>query len=421
MRYYLLEKVQGLEIGSKPMSISEFAFNDPTDFEKHAALLFKKEGYEVTIPTAPNTRGYDIELQKGVERIAVQVKNHKAKCSVAQVQRFLDFLELPLAAKFTSGWFISASGFYKPALAYVERELPNNLRLGTCSNGVVLWNYPEPPRKPKTGVEPPKLHPELKYIGVFTSKGGVGKTTVAAHLAGAFAEMGHDVILLDLDPDRNLRKLFLQDLDDEQGDASLFVPPPRNKKNQTGAVITVLNHDQWREEEYPDVKVVICDCSPSLPENPKSFIDKFDYCLIPTTLTPLGISKNADIIIRTFKHVREQNKKVEMFALINGYNASKDVEKRNEVLLHHLKRQMSEYTSLDPKCKFIEPEAAKIRYSNSLLYWGYHIVDRTKPQLAFNEICGKSHPRTDFFQLAEYLENHTDIDKLRAHGLHART
>ena len=402
------------------MSKSEFAFNDPTDFEKHVALLFKKEGYEVTMP-ADGMKGYDIELQRGDECIAVQVKNHKTKCNVAYIQKFLDFLELPLAAKFTSGWFISASGFSKPALAYTEIELPSNLRLGTCLNGAVLWNYPEPPREPEIGVEPPYPPREIKYIGVFTSKGGVGKTTVAAHLAGAFAEMGHDVILLDLDPDRNLRKLFLQDLDDEQGDASLFVPPPRNKKNQTGAVITVLNHDQWREEEYPDVKVVICDCSLALLENPKSLIEKFDYCLIPTTLNPLGISKNADVIIRTFKHVREQNKKVEMFVLINSYNASKDVEKRNEVLLHHLKRHLSKYTSQDPKCKFIDPAAAKIRRSDSLLYWGYHIVDGTRPRLAFNEISGISHPRADFFQLAEYLENHTDIDELRAHGLHART
>jgi chromosome partitioning protein len=370
------------------------------------------------------TKGYDIELQRGDECIAVQVKNHKAKCNVAYIQKFLDFLELPLAEKFTSGWFVSASGFYKSALAYVERELPNNFRLGTCSNGAVLWNYSEPQLEPppesKTEVKPPELTREIKYIGVFTSKGGVGKTTVAAHLAGAFAEMGHDVILLDLDPDRNLRKLFLQDLDDEQGDASLFVPPPRNKKNQTGAVITVLNHDQWREKDYPDVKVVICDCSPALLENPKSLIEKFDYCLIPTTLNPLGISKNADVIIRTFKHVRERNKKVEMFALINSYNASKDMEKRNEVLLHHLKRHLSKYTSQDSKCKFIDPEAANIRRSDSLLYWGYHIVDGTRPRLAFNEISGISHPRADFFQLADYLENHTDIDKLRAHGLHTR-
>lgn len=34
--------------------------------------------------------------------------------------------------------------------------------------------------------------------------------------------MGYDVILLDLDPDRNLKKLFSQDINDE--DASIFIP-----------------------------------------------------------------------------------------------------------------------------------------------------------------------------------------------------
>ncbi|MCI0561010.1 MAG: AAA family ATPase, partial [Nitrososphaera sp.] len=316
------------------MSALPFSFNDPSDFEKHVALTFKREGYEVTMPPA-NTRGYDIELRRDHECIAVQVKNQKAKCYVAQVQRFLDFLDLPIAAKFTSGWFISSSGFFKPALTHVQTERPSNLSLGTCTGGSVTWHYPEE--------QPPPEEPErvLKYIGVFTCKGGVGKTTVAAHLAGAFALMGYDVILLDLDPDRNLRKLFLQDLEDEHGDASLFVPRARG---QLGATITVLNHDKWREEDYPDVKMVICDCSPVLSENPQTLVEKFDYCVIPTTLNPLGVSKNGDVIIRTFRHIRERNKRTEMFTLINNYDPSKETEKRNEVLLAHLKKNISKYT-----------------------------------------------------------------------------
>jgi chromosome partitioning protein len=43
----------------------------------------------------------------------------------------------------------------------------------------------------------------------------------------------------------------------------------------------------------------------------------------------------------------------------------------------------------------------------------YHIVEGTKPQLAFDANGGKSYPRTDFLQLAEYLEEHTIIDELR--------
>src|SRR5262249_33087519 len=145
---------------------------------------------------------------------------------------------------------------------------------------------------------------KLRYFGVFTCKGGVGKTTVAAHLAGAFALMGFDVILVDLDPDRNLRKLFLQDPQEEDGDASLYVPP---KGKGMGTTITVLNRDQWNEKEFPDIKIVVCDCSPVLSENPKDLVSKFDYCIIPTTLNPLGVAKKADVITRTFAHIREIN------------------------------------------------------------------------------------------------------------------
>ncbi len=393
---------------------------DPYDFETVVALYFEEQGYKVTMPPA-NTKGYDIELKKDNDCIAVQVKNHKAKCNVSQILKFQDFLQLPLANRFNKGWFVSASGYSKPALTNINAEKPENLSLATFE-GIdrICWNYNLPIGFPPP---PPIIHPnpdpdpkeKTKYIGVFTCKGGVGKTTVAAHLAGAFALMGHDVILLDLDPDRNLRKLFLQDIEDEEGDASIFVPAIN--RNELGTTITVLNADQWREEDYPDVKVVICDCSPVLSENSQHLVEKFDYCVIPTTLNPLGVNKHGDVIMRTFKHIRQRNPQAEMFALINNYVSNKSLVRRNQVLFHHLKQSLNEYISKDLKCKLIHPDAAKVRHSNALLYWGYHIVEGTQPQLAFKETGGRSYPRTDFLQLAEYLEEHTAIDKLRSSGL----
>ena len=397
------------------MATQRIRIKDPSDFEKVVALSFKKQGYEITLPPA-NTKGYDIELRKDGECIAVQVKNYKAKVRIAQVIKFQHFLELPMASKFTQGWFISATGFFKPALAHIGAEQPENFRLGifTAESDRVSWDYLNPKSDGPKSPDVPKDKPEkeTKYIGVFTCKGGVGKTTVAAHLAGAFALMGHDVILLDLDPDRNLRKLFSNDINDE--DAGIFVPPIN--KNEIGTTITVLNSDEWNPQDYPDVKIIICDCSPVLTENPQSLVEKFDYCIIPTTLNPLGVSKHGDVIIRTFEHIRKRNSQTEMFALINNYQSAKNFETRNQILRDHLKRSLSKYISKDPKCKFIDPDAAKIRNSTSLLYWGYHIVEGTQPQLAFKEHGGRCHPRTDFLQLAEYLEDHTTIDKLRQQG-----
>lgn len=387
------------------MTARSLTIKDPSDYEKVVARYFKQLGYEVTMPPT-NTLGYDIELNKDSECIAVQVKNYRVKCNIAHIQRFQHFIELPVASRFTQGWFISASGYTKPALTHVQTERAENLRLGIFEfeSDRVRWVYPGETLSPLSSEK-------RKYIGVFTCKGGVGKTTVAAHLAGAFALMGHDVILLDLDPDRNLRKLFLQNISDIDEDASIYVPPVN--RNEPGTTITVLNSDEWEERDYPEVKIVICDCSPVLKENPASLVEKFDYCIIPTTLNPLGISKGGDVIIRTFKHIRKNNPTTEMFALVNDYNSSRTFDKYNQTLYVHLKDSLSSYTSVDSKCKLIDPRLVKIRHSNALLYWGYHIVAGTKPQLAFREIAGRSYPRTDFLQLAEYLEDHTEIDQLR--------
>lgn len=379
-----------------------------TTMENALADKLEADGYTIT-PCPANTTGYTFEAVRGRECVAVLVKEYKAKVNVAYVAKFQDYLSLDVAKRFTSGWLISASGFFNPALTHAKTEEPPNLRLGTFSDGNLTWAY-----APGLAVSQESTTPELpqkanlRYFGVFTSKGGVGKTTVAAHLAGAFALLGFDVILVDLDPDKNLRKLFLQDPRDEEGDASLYVPA----KGRAGATITVLNHDQWNEKHYPDIKIVVCDCSPHFKENPPELVRKFDYCIIPTTLNPLGVAKNADVITRTFSHIREMNQKAEMFALINGYDTAADVQERNNLLLMLLKEEISKYTRNDSRCKFIDPKSAMIRRSTALYYWGIHIVKRATPELAFKEVAGRSYPRMDFLQLAEYLEHHTDIDEV---------
>ena len=51
----------------------------------------------------------------------------------------------------------------------------------------------------------------MKTIAFFNDKGAVGKTTLVYHLAWMFADLGHNVVAADLDPQSNLTSMFLDD------------------------------------------------------------------------------------------------------------------------------------------------------------------------------------------------------------------
>jgi chromosome partitioning protein len=360
------------------------------DLEQTVISLFQQEGWQVKLASPEDRKDYTFELERGEECIAVQLRNHKAKVHVGYLEKFIDFLEQPDGARFTKGFLISTSGFSPSVFTYMLTEEVVDISLGTFKDSQIFWEMEPPPPPPRE---------EITYIGVFTCKGGVGKTTISAHLAGAFALNGYDVILVDLDRQSNLRKLL--------GDG-VYLPGP---KGSLGATITVLNHDEWSEEDYPDIKVVVCDCSPEYDANPEEFIKRFHYCIIPTILNPLGINKNADVIKRTFRAIRQVNSEAELFVLINNYHADED--KRNEVLNDILKREFKDLAKHDPKCHYIDPEIVAIRFSKQLLYWGYHLVEGSKPQLAFREIAGRSFPKADFLKLLDYLEDETTIEAAR--------
>ena len=231
-----------------------------------------------------------------MKKSAVQVRNQRAKVHLGQIEKFIDFLEKANERNFTGGIFISTSGFTPSVYAYLREEKPANLKLAILRGNELIWNCEK--------IDLAEERDKTTYIGVFTCKGGVGKTTVSAHLAGAFALNGYDVALIDLDRQQNMRKLLGE---------GVYLPAT---KGELGSVISVLSHEDWDEADYKETKIVVCDCNPEFDANPAEFIKKFDYCLIPTTLNPLGINKNADVIKRTFDEIRSVNKDAHLFVLI---------------------------------------------------------------------------------------------------------
>ena len=363
----------------------------PSEIERTALSLLRHDGFSAQ-RASQTQKNYDLELYKPGERVAVQVGNHRAKVHLGQIEQFLAFLAHDDSQRFTNGLFISTSGFTPSVYSYLREEKISNLGLAILREGSLIWNAEEI----DTAIEREKT----TYFGVFTCKGGVGKTTISAHLAGAFALNGYDVALLDLDRQQNLRKLLGE---------SVSLP---NTKGRTGAVISVLSHEDWDEAANNNTRIVICDCSPEFDSNPTELIRKFDYCLIPTTLNPLGINKNADVMKRTFDQIRRVNQKAQLFTLINSYQS--DEAHRNNLLNQALKSQFKQFTENDPKCHYIDPQDVAIRFSKQLLYWGYHIFENTRPQLAFRSVGGYSYPRMDFLKLIDYLELETEVQKAKA-------
>ncbi len=369
----------------------EVAVERATETERMALFLLRREGWSAQM-TPKIVKEYDIEILKPGAKLAVQIRNQRAKVHLGQVEKFLDFLSQPNAKNYTNGIYISTSGFTPSVYAYLREEKIVNLRPAIMRGHQLIFDCEK--------MDAAEEREKTTYIGVFTCKGGVGKTTISAHLAGAFALNGYDVALIDLDHQQNLRKLLGE---------GVYLPATNGN---LGSVISVLTKDEWDEGDYKDTKIVVCDCNPEFEANPVEFVRKFDYCIIPTTLNPLGINKNADVIKRTFNAIRRENQKAHLHVLVN--NLQTDEDNRNTLLNQVLKTQFKQLSERAARLHYIDPHECAIRFSKQLMYWGFHLFDGTKPQLAFRTVGRYSYPRMDFLKLVDYLEMQTQISKARA-------
>ncbi|MHC5718245.1 MAG: restriction endonuclease [Nostoc sp.] len=239
----------------EPQFIQDF-----THFEQHVAKLIHKAGW--TVETAKtNQPGYDLVAKKGNLVVVVQVKWLKGNVTAPQLLKFADFLDSDEGKKFNFGWFITTKGFGGPASALIRTwGKDTKVRCGIAHENKLVaidGNFDDTSNpNPNEGTTPKKV-----YFGVFTCKGGVGKTTVAGHLAGALALQGFNVALVDLDPEKNLQKLV--------GDG-IFVPNPKG----VGTTIQVFDGKDWNEDSARDCQIVICDCSPALERNPPELVKR---------------------------------------------------------------------------------------------------------------------------------------------------
>ena len=90
----------------------------------------------------------------------------------------------------------------------------------------------------------------MQTVGVIGRKGGIGKTTVAVHLAGELVARGRDVAFVDADP---------------QGSASHWAEPGRLPFKVQHLPVTVDDLEPWlRKIRAIKSDVLVLDCPPHL-------------------------------------------------------------------------------------------------------------------------------------------------------------
>jgi chromosome partitioning protein len=119
----------------------------------------------------------------------------------------------------------------------------------------------------------------MRVIAVLNQKGGVGKTTIAVHLARSYQLSGHEVMLVDSDPQGSARDWA----------AANSVQP-----------LTVVGLDRPTLDR--DVKrlgcggVVVIDGAPQLKDMAASAVKAADLVVIPVQPSPYDIWATADLV-----------------------------------------------------------------------------------------------------------------------------
>lgn len=173
------------------------------------------------------------------------------------------------------------------------------------------------------GEQKPKVHPSIfqvieqrkgikeklanvkHKIGVYSAKGGVGKTTVSVNLAYSLAKMGYKVGLLDADIDCPNVMMFLgvNEVKDAQYplipvekdgvkiiSTAMFVDDNKKPIIWRGPMVGKMIREFFENTEWGDLDYLILDMSPGTSDSPLSIIQLLDLDGFVLVTTPQHIA-----------------------------------------------------------------------------------------------------------------------------------
>jgi chromosome partitioning protein len=201
--------------------------------------------------------------------------------------------------------------------------------------------------------------PATKTLCSVNNKGGVGKTHTVFHLAGAVAEAGHRVLVIDLDEQANLTRLLLTRLErptiyDVLVDqvplarAIQFTPfknldvAPADARLERLAAVLLNEPDQQirldiaireRQAQPAPYDCVLIDCPPSLSLATRNALAAADGVVIPVEADKFSVD-GLQRLLETIQKMGGVNRRLHVEGvLISLYNGRRTVERAFEQAL----------------------------------------------------------------------------------------
>jgi chromosome partitioning protein len=195
----------------------------------------------------------------------------------------------------------------------------------------------------------------VKVVSITNQKGGVGKTTLAFHLANMLEETGYKVLLIDIDPQGNLTHTVLHQnkLPIESHIMNLFEEKPLNPMHVKDGLLIIgsdirlsrfeadTKYDNFfrvrslmSELDATNIDYVVIDTPPNLGLFTMNAILASDKLVVPVDLSDYSLIGVDDLINTVNKVNRTNSKKVEISALVlMGYIKRARVGKRSQELI----------------------------------------------------------------------------------------